>query len=181
MNEEWWRMKVDDFKLLRGFADYLTDGWTFVNVESLLRLKILNGACSLGFQGFFDFDPCLRNHTLIFSRESDSTITNVCPFVRSSAKPLNSLKSSSFIIHPSSFIIFHSSIIILHHSSFIISRLLSFSACFSCIWYGILVIYWKYDYPIHPKTNKYQKPRQGPKSHILTLLFLACYTRMLRS
>ena len=67
------------------------------------------------------------NHTtIIFSRESDSTITNVCSFVRLSAKPLNSLKSSSFIlhhssffIHPSSFIILHSSFIILH-SSFII-------------------------------------------------------------
>ena len=49
----------------------------------------------------------------VFSRESDSTITNVCPSVRSSvchkAKPFNSLKSSSFI-HPSLFfIILHSS------------------------------------------------------------------------
>ena len=57
----------------------------------------------------------------IFSRESDSTIANVCPFVRSSvrlkAKPFNSLKSSSFIIHPSSFfIIFHSSF--LHFATF---------------------------------------------------------------
>ena len=59
-----------------------------------------------------------------------------------SAKPLNSLKSSTFIILHSSFIIVHSffiifiilhhpssSFIILHHSTFI-SRLLSFSACF---------------------------------------------------
>ena len=59
-----------------------------------------------------------------------------CPFVGHKAKPFNSLKSSSFIIHLSSFIILHSSFIILHHSSsfFIhpsfISRLLSFSACF---------------------------------------------------
>ena len=69
----------------------------------------------------------------IFSCKSDN---RKCLFVRPSislkAKPFNSLKSSSFIIHhhPSSFII------ILHHSSsfFIhpsfISRLLSFSACF---------------------------------------------------
>ena len=37
--------------------------------------------------------------------------------VRPSQKPLNSLKSSSFILHHSSFIILHSSFIILHHSS----------------------------------------------------------------
>ena len=49
----------------------------------------------------------------LFSRESDSTFTNVCLSVRPSvcqeAKPLNSLNPSSFIIQPSSFI----------HSSFI--------------------------------------------------------------
>ena len=33
-------IKDDDFKLLRGFTDKLTDKQTFVNVESLLRLKI---------------------------------------------------------------------------------------------------------------------------------------------
>ena len=27
-DEEWWRMKDADFKLLRGFADGLTDRWT---------------------------------------------------------------------------------------------------------------------------------------------------------
>ena len=32
-------MKDDDFKLFWGFADGLTDEQTFVNVESLLRLK----------------------------------------------------------------------------------------------------------------------------------------------
>ena len=32
-------MKDDDFKLLRGFGDRLTNGWTFANVELLLRLK----------------------------------------------------------------------------------------------------------------------------------------------
>ena len=57
---------------------------------------------------------------------------SVRPSVRLSSKPLNSLKSSSFIIHLSSFIILHSSFI--HPSSFFIhpsfiSRLLSFSAC----------------------------------------------------
>ena len=63
---------------------------------------------------------------VVFSRESDSTIANVCPFVRPKAKPFNSLKSSSSIINLSSFIILHSSFIILHshfiilHSSFII-------------------------------------------------------------
>ena len=61
-----------------------------------------------------------RSYALIFSRESDSTIANVRPFVRSSvrlkAKPFNNLKSSSFIIHLSSFIILQSSFIILHSS-----------------------------------------------------------------
>ena len=56
----------------------------------------------------------------IFSRKSDSTFNNVCPFicpsVHLSSKPLNSLKSSSFS-HPSSFFI---------HLSFIL-RLVSFS------------------------------------------------------
>ena len=41
-----------------------------------------------------------------------------CPSVSLSAKPLNSLKSSSFIIQPSSFFIHPS--FILHHSSFIL-------------------------------------------------------------
>ena len=50
-----------------------------------------------------------------------------CPSVCSEAKPLNSLKSSFFIIHPSSFFIHRLSFFI--HPSFI-SRLLSFSACF---------------------------------------------------
>ena len=39
MNEEW-MMKHDDFKLLRGFDNRQTDGQTFVNVESLSRLKM---------------------------------------------------------------------------------------------------------------------------------------------
>ena len=38
-NDEWWRMKDDDFKLLRGFVYRKTDGRTFVNVKSPLRLK----------------------------------------------------------------------------------------------------------------------------------------------
>ena len=32
-------MNDDDFKLFRGFGDRLTNGRTFVNVESLSRLK----------------------------------------------------------------------------------------------------------------------------------------------
>ena len=51
----------------------------------------------------------------VFSRESDSTITNVCSSVCLLSKPLNSLKSSSFIIHHFSFIL-HSTFIILHSS-----------------------------------------------------------------
>ena len=69
----------------------------------------------------------------LFSRKSNSTIANVCLFVCHKAKPFNSLKSSSFIFHPSSFfihpsfILHHSSLFFIHHS--FISRLLSFSAC----------------------------------------------------
>ena len=45
LKEGWWRMmKDDDFKLLRGFADWRTDGRTFVIVESLSRLKN-NSSC----------------------------------------------------------------------------------------------------------------------------------------
>ena len=85
----------------------------------------------------------------IISRESDSTITNVCSSVRSSVRLQNpstawnhhpssfNLHPSSYFIHPSSYFIHpsssfihpSSSFIILHHPSFI-SRLLSFSACF---------------------------------------------------
>ena len=76
----------------------------------------------------------LKTFFLVFSHESNSTITNVCSSVRSSAKPLNSLKSSSYIINHSTFIILLSSFVF-HPSSFFIhpsfiSRLLSFSACY---------------------------------------------------
>ena len=78
--------------------------------------------------------PTYGKSIVIFSCESDSTITNVCLFVCLfvclSAKPLNinSLKSSSFIIHPLSFFIHPSSFFILH-SSFVIlhSSFLHFS------------------------------------------------------
>ena len=40
MNDEGWILKDDDFKVLRGFADWQTNRRTFVNVESLSRLKI---------------------------------------------------------------------------------------------------------------------------------------------
>ena len=39
MKDEGYMMKDDDFKLLRGFGDRLTNGRTFVNVESLSPLK----------------------------------------------------------------------------------------------------------------------------------------------
>ena len=55
---------------------------------------------------------------IIFSCKSDSTFTNVCSSVSLSSKPLNSLKSSSFILHHLSFI--------LHHSSFILSSFCNF-------------------------------------------------------
>ena len=44
------------------------------------------------------------------------SVTNVHQFICQSKKPLNSLKSSSFIIHPSTFIILHSSF--LHFATF---------------------------------------------------------------
>ena len=51
----------------------------------------------------------------------------VCSFVRRhKAKPFNSLKSSSFILHPSSFFILHSSFIIFHNSSFILPSFCDF-------------------------------------------------------
>ena len=71
----------------------------------------------------------------IFSRESNSTFTNVCPFVRLSVRKQNPSTAwnhhlSSLNLHPSaSFIILHSSFKFFIHPSFI-SRLLSFSACF---------------------------------------------------
>ena len=47
MKDGGWRMKDDDFKLLRGFADGQTDEQTFVIVESLSRLKILKTSAML--------------------------------------------------------------------------------------------------------------------------------------
>ena len=38
IKDEWIMMKDDDFKLLRGFADWQTNGQT--NGQSLLRLKV---------------------------------------------------------------------------------------------------------------------------------------------
>merc|ERR1711862_953989 len=68
----------------------------------------------------------------LFSRKGDSTYIHKCPFVRSSVrqsvsqsqKPLNSLKSSSSIIHPSTLIIFHSSF--LHFATFKLFSLFGF-------------------------------------------------------
>ena len=81
----------------------------------------------------------------LFSRVSNSTITNVCLFVHLSVQQQNPSTAwnhhpSSFIIHPSSFFIHFSSSFIILPSSFIppssffihpsfISQLLSFSAC----------------------------------------------------
>ena len=80
----------------------------------------------------------------VFSRKSDSTITNVHPSVRSSirpsvcssSKPLNSLISSSFINLHSSFIILHSSF--LH---FITLLLLNFFLCIISIPYLFVSVY----------------------------------------
>ena len=111
-----------------------------MNVESLSRLKNINTQnflfCNFLTQNGHLLKTLLNNPIFLlfpkflesfFSRESDSTFTNVvrpsvCLFV---IKTLNSLKSSSFIIlhHSSSFFI---------HLSFIL-RLLSFSACFQFI------------------------------------------------
>ena len=64
----------------------------------------------------------------MFSCKSNSTFTNVCLLLSLSVtKTLNSIKSSSFILHHSSFILHHPSSFFIHPS--FISRLLSFSAC----------------------------------------------------
>ena len=67
---------------------------------------------------------------------------SVCLFVCQSAKPLNSLKSSSFIIHPSSIIILHSSFIILH-SSFLHFATFKLFSLFLCIteWFKFFLIF----------------------------------------
>ena len=62
---------------------------------------------------FFQSRKRLYNHKCLF----------VCPSVRSSAKPFNSLNSSSFIIHTSSLIILHSSF--LHFATFKLFSLFS--------------------------------------------------------
>ena len=68
-----------------------------------------------------DLCMMLRYIRTVFSRESDSTFTNVRPFVRSSVRPSGSKtpqQLKSFIFHHTTFIFHHSSIIL--HSSFII-------------------------------------------------------------
>ena len=78
----------------------------------------------------------------IFSRESDSTFTNV----RSSVRKQNPSTAwnhhlSSFNLHPSaSFIILHSSFTFFIHPSFIL-RLLSFTACYLSFLYQNYKIY----------------------------------------
>ena len=64
---------------------------------------------------------------LIFSRESDSTIANVCSFVVIKQNPSTAWNHhpSSFIFHHSSFILYHFSFI-LHHSSFILPSFCDF-------------------------------------------------------
>ena len=69
---------------------------------------------------------------MFFSQESNSTIYNhKCLFVRPSVCQQN--PSTAWNHHPSSFILHYPSSYILHHPSsfFIISQLLSFSACLS--------------------------------------------------
>ena len=70
--------------------------------------------------------PYLKFHFTreLFSRESDSTITNVCSFVRLSVCLQNPSTASnhhppSFILHLSSFFIHPSSLFIILHSSFL--------------------------------------------------------------
>ena len=83
-----------------------------------------------------------RNLYLRLSFQSQKRLYNhKCLFVCQLSKTLNSLKSSSFIIHSSSFIILHSSLIFLHHSTFIL-RLLSFSACFNELFVSICNLKW---------------------------------------
>ena len=91
-----------------------------------------------GFQGSFSVAKVtLQSQMSIHLFVCSSVRPSVC----SSSKPLNSLKSSSFINLHSSFIILHSSFIIFNHPSFI-SRLWSFSACFDFMRNDDSGLYW---------------------------------------
>ena len=80
-----------------------------------------------GLRKFLALLSLKRISPYIFSRESDSSFTNVRSFVCQSQKPFNSLKSSSFIIYLSSFII-------LHYFSFILPSFRDFYAFQLVFW-----------------------------------------------
>ena len=120
MNDEgWWFQAVEGFCFMtEERTNERTNERTFAIVESLSRLKNYKYIVL----GIFHKKNC------IFSRESDSTITNVCPFVRSFVRSSVRLQNpstawnhhpSSFIFLPSSFFIHPSSLFIIIHSSFL--------------------------------------------------------------
>ena len=127
MKDKWRMMKDDDFKLLRGFADKLTDEQTFVIVESLSRLK--NRAEVLGRMFIIHLLFCTK--TVIFQSRKRLYI-HKCPSVRLSVRQSVSHRNpstawnhhpSSFILHPSTFIILHLSF--LHFATFKLFSLLN--------------------------------------------------------
>ena len=63
-------MNYEGFKMLRGFGDRLTNGRTFVNVESLSRLKIdTNSTLSAVFLDVFPYT--------VLNKKTISIIANV--------------------------------------------------------------------------------------------------------
>ena len=80
------------------------------NLEMLLHLKTKNNDSKILSNGAPD--TIIYIYYYIFQSRK-RLYNHKCLFVCLSAKTLNSLKSSSFIIHPSTFIILHSSFIIL--------------------------------------------------------------------
>ena len=94
-------------------CDQLSYLVTEQNLEMLSHLKNVTKNIKLVVK-LTKWGPPFLRFCNIFSRESDSTFTNVIyPFVCLSSKPLNSLKSSSFILHPSSFFIYPESFFII--------------------------------------------------------------------
>ena len=118
-NDECWRLNDEGwwFQAVEGFCDWLTDrqtdGWTFVNVESLLQLK----KCEL----------LLLLLVVIHTFQSWKWLYNhKCLSVCSSVSQQN--PSTTWNHHPSLFILHHSSFIHhrYHHSSFILPSFCDF-------------------------------------------------------
>ena len=112
---------------LKGVAFFLMDQCRWVMRSTSMPFALSSPICEARVvpSPLLQSDMCWSH---LFSRESDSTIANVCPsvhpFVCHKSKPFNSLKSSSFIILHSYFIILHSSF--LHFATFKLFSLFRF-------------------------------------------------------